>query len=1290
MAYSANHEGNEETWPSTIGEQQRRLQSLQQQQWQQESREAPQNWRFKSSGRLRRVKEEDASQPHQVCQEVCQRHRTRVGGRRPSFQDQRAWSEDSLGQTENIAEVPLHAERDSRATAERKVGASFTPSGVVPEEHSLDCPGRWGLVGKLAADTTARSDQPYEVWRIARGVGARDCLPQSHVGARAPQREAAQRQQLGRQHWQWRSDRGRRQKVQEERQRERRQMGRGEDRKGRCVAEAMSSTNSAKSEFNSPVLELECSRGAFGRFLTLMHGKSNHDLGHRTSPSPETHDLFPSRLAVPASVAAVDCAKKRATRRGRARSWKWTQTLWCLFTFLEGGAPTSEKDQLALAQRAFSATWTEQHEALAGLLHTQSKQFVKLKCQEPLSRGTQKLDELIKKIRPYNSTYQSGGFSIDELINKASHVKPDRMSLPQEAGILDPRDFLKGDTLKAFETMHEWAPHNEPPCHPTKAVFKVLPQDRDQVYCKLLESGVACLLPVDQALTDDSGRIISGGLFAVPHKPLSDRIILDRRPQNELERRLVLAKLPHGSLLTQLIVPKGFSIRGSGDDLRNFFYLLKHSPEWLGRNCVGQPFDGRNFVKFGGKKGQRYMLAFRVIPMGDCNAVDLAQETHLQILKDGGTMQEGETIAFRQVVPANHTLEGLYIDDHLVMQVLPSRAGRGKASKFRDEVIVEKSRAQYKKLGVPVSEKKQFTNEYNFTAWGTNVDNQTGRVGVGLEKLKQLCSLVVEICQLKTVSQKLMQKTIGLLVHPAMHKRILMSLLLESYSFTAKMHPKKQCPLPRGVKEELLWMCLCLPVSRRIGASDASLGGGGRAACLTSGAVAHTLYRYSEHHGEHVRLDWQNGALAPPTKMRSAPNDLEDLMNAHCWTTTHKCKFNHRQHINILEMKMVKAELKGLVKESSDPQRAVLLVDSRVVVGAFSKGRSSSKNLNRLLRSMIGWMIAGQKSLHLIWVGTKANPADYPSRGQDIPNPAFRDPVLSAQLGFMPASDRDELQRRKSNREIQRQAAKSRNSSALDIDETKRQLDAEAEQLGHPAIGSWTFREIFAGKAHLTQAFRQSRQFQVDQPVELVQKGRRSVEHDILHEPTFKRLCAEAKRPRQLWHFGMPCGSFSILQGLNHGTKTSDKPQGTDSLEREIQGNEILRRTIILCYILVEHGSFFTIENPKSSYAWKMPAMKKLLEKTGSHVVHLDQCEYGLRIPSDKGSPVLARKSTTFAGNLPELSRLARACSHQHEHVQVIVSVKTSNGWERRSTLAGAYPRAMCQQYHRICLRMFA
>lgn len=115
-------------------------------------------------------------------------------------------------------------------------------------------------------------------------------------------------------------------------------------------------------------------------------------------------------------------------------------------------------------------------------------------------------------------------------------------------------------------------------------------------------TGVACLIPVEQALHDAAGNVISGGLFAVPHKAETDRIILDRRPQNELERRLVMARLPHGSLLTQLILPKGFSIRGSGDDLSNFFYLLKHTEEWLGRNCVGEPFDGGKFTDWGGKK----------------------------------------------------------------------------------------------------------------------------------------------------------------------------------------------------------------------------------------------------------------------------------------------------------------------------------------------------------------------------------------------------------------------------------------------------------------------------------------------------------------------------------------------------------------------------------------------------------------------------------------------------------------------------------------------------------------
>ena len=128
------------------------------------------------------------------------------------------------------------------------------------------------------------------------------------------------------------------------------------------------------------------------------------------------------------------------------------------------------------------------------------------------------------------------------------------MSLPETAGIIEPRRFLKGQRLEAFNSMATTVPLDTEPVFPTLGCFKVEPHDMEAVNQKLLGSGVATLIPEELGLKDRAGRTITGGLFAVDHKATSDRIILDRRPFNELERRLVWAKLPHGSLLTQLIM----------------------------------------------------------------------------------------------------------------------------------------------------------------------------------------------------------------------------------------------------------------------------------------------------------------------------------------------------------------------------------------------------------------------------------------------------------------------------------------------------------------------------------------------------------------------------------------------------------------------------------------------------------------------------------------------------------------------------------------------------------------
>ena len=332
--------------------------------------------------------------------------------------------------------------------------------------------------------------------------------------------------------------------------------------------------------------------------------------------------------------------------------------------------------------------------------------------------------------------------------NVAKDVKPDRMSLPTVAGIVNPCDYLKGEHLKAFKNMSADVPHNHVPINPTKGCFKVQAEDKSAVFRKLLDSGVAALIPEDMGVRDIDGNLITGGLFAVDHKPDSDRIILDRRPFNELERRLVWARLPHGSLLTQLIVPKGFSVRGSGDDLSNYFYLLKHNTDWLPRNVVATSFDGEGYEAYGGEKGQKYLLAFRVVAMGDLNAVDISQQVHLEILQDAHCMQDGERIEFRQPLPASHTWEGLYIDDHIVTQILPSKKLRKSSDKFRDDHIIASSRQQYAAQGIPRSEKKAFQKADGFIAWGTEVDNKTGRVGTPLVKLKHLHDVLVSVCRL--------------------------------------------------------------------------------------------------------------------------------------------------------------------------------------------------------------------------------------------------------------------------------------------------------------------------------------------------------------------------------------------------------------------------------------------------------------------------------------------------------------------------------------------------------------
>ena len=391
----------------------------------------------------------------------------------------------------------------------------------------------------------------------------------------------------------------------------------------------------------------------------------------------------------------------------------WCQLIWGYCNFLQAGCPAKLQDAEAWCQRALSNKWTEVHQSHTSAMFSAVLEFCSLEVPDTPSRGIKKVNELVEMMTA-TSYHNVGACHWQEMQQAARFVDPERMSLPERAGILDPADYLKGPELEQFTHMDQRVPIEIVPTARVRPCHRVRKKEVVPVYSKLLQSGVAVLLPEEAALHDASGRLISGGLFAVAHKQHSDRVINDRRPFNQGERRLVWARLPHGTLLTQLVLGKEFSVRASGDDLKNYFYLLKHIPEWLPRNVVGHPVSGADFARFGADPARRYVLAFKVVCMGDLNGVDICQQTHVELLRDCGVMRPEHVLEYQSPLPVEPTLEGLYIDDHIVVQVTPKKRHRRKDPDPKwhlDEQIVKQSRQQYERLGIPVSTDKRFTKQ---------------------------------------------------------------------------------------------------------------------------------------------------------------------------------------------------------------------------------------------------------------------------------------------------------------------------------------------------------------------------------------------------------------------------------------------------------------------------------------------------------------------------------------------------------------------------------------------------
>eukprot|EP00435_Cladocopium_sp_Y103_P062650 s293_g24.t1 len=203
------------------------------------------------------------------------------------------------------------------------------------------------------------------------------------------------------------------------------------------------------------------------------------------------------------------------------------------------------------------------------------------------------------------------------------------------------------------------------------------------------------------------------------------------------------------------------------------------------------------------------------------------------------------------------------------------------------------------------------------------------------------------------------------------------------------------------------------------------------------------------------------------------------------------------------------------------------------------------------------------------------------------------------------------------------------------------------------------FWEIFSGCGRLSKTFF-DRKHRVVTPIDIegevpIDVSKRAVQEIILSVINGKLI--------EYIHFGTPCTVFSrARRSISNWRKAR---------RREELGCCLATFTVEACFAATRKGIFWSVENPASSRLWEYPDMLLLRSLPGVQEIYLDQCQYGVEY----------KKPTMIWTIYPGLAVLNKTCTHFRHSVVLCGQVKVGGSWKHRTSLAGAYPPQLCEQW---------
>ena len=732
-------------------------------------------------------------------------------------------------------------------------------------------------------------------------------------------------------------------------------------------------------------------------------------------------------------------------------------------------------------------------------------------------------------------------------------VSAARLAVPETAGKVDPLDWLPEDQKAVFADLA----HVRLPEHAWEdvvvACHRVPQAEEAEVAEKLLATSMATLIPEDDLSRDQAGRLMVGGLFCVAKNSAEDRLIYDRRPENATMPRLDWARLPNASCFTRMLLKPNQYVRGSGDDLRNYYYMLKLPENWVRFNGVGRRVDPGVVRRHGGDPGRHYRLCFRVLGMGDRNGCAVAQACHEAILRKHGVLDPQQTLVYGDFVPASDLWQGVYLDDLLVTKRVTlsdpiplDGTFEPPAAQVDDEDIEVITRAEvaYEEAGLQRATHKAFRAQTAFKAWGGELDGIRGRVGAPLAIRREVWTLIRCIVSSGWATKAILQQVLGFVAFACQFRRELFCLQHRIYKYVSEMPATRWVRLPAYVLDELRSISLHLPfavwkmrreIMTSLLATDATPTSGGSVRAEVPVALAEELWRRSEIKGAPVRLDRSdtfNFGMPEPQETSQFASLVSEVLE---WRATSSFSFRQTSHINLQECRALRREVARLCSSWCPTGRVqVCFNDSGVCVGALAKGRSSSYRLNGIMRGMVPFLIMSDVVLALLWVETESNVADFPSRFKPLPSPK---PVP---------------------RWLAKWGLKSR------------------------SLGEFVGLEVFGSGSQITAAHREAGLSMLE-PTDFYRH-----EAPLLPEFVAGSVLAAIVEGQVQWLWlRPPYPSFSPLRNLDKGGPLRG-PAGSELVPEVVLGNLWWEVALTLAERITEAGGYFFIEHPRASRAWTL------------------------------------------------------------------------------------------------------